>query len=179
MISGSVSRRYARALLAIGRDKSQDEAIATELERLASAYEKSSDLRAVLANPVFTSAQRQSVLDELVRRLSLSTTVQHLAQLLLTRGRMDALPGIARALRAMVDENAGRVRAQVTSAKPLDPQMEARIRTAIGKATGRQVVLEKREDASLIAGIVTQVGDVVYDGSLASQLAELRQRWTH
>jgi F-type H+-transporting ATPase subunit delta len=92
---------------------------------------------------------------------------------------MDALPGIARALRAMVDENAGRVRAQVTSAKPLDPQMEARIRTAIGKATGRQVVLEKREDASLIAGIVTQVGDVVYDGSLASQLAELRQRWTH
>ena len=91
---------------------------------------------------------------------------------------MNALPQIARALRDLVDEKAGRVRARVTSAKPLPALMEGRIRAAIERTTGRSVVMEKREDPALIAGMVTQIGDVVYDGSLAAELAELRQRWS-
>jgi F-type H+-transporting ATPase subunit delta len=179
MVSGSVARRYAKALLAIGHEQGKDEALVTELERLANAYDKNAELRAVLSNPVFTSAQRHAVLDELASRLMLSPTSQNLARLLLARGRMHALPAIVRALRVLVDEQAGRVRVTVTGARPIDALTEGRIRTAIGRATGRMVVLEKREDPALIAGIVAKVGDVVYDGSLAAQIAELRQHWTH
>jgi F-type H+-transporting ATPase subunit delta len=67
----------------------------------------------------------------------------------------------------------------VTSAKPLEPAQEGRIRQAISAATGKAVVLDKHEDPSLLAGIVTQVGDVVYDGSLASKLADLKQRFAN
>jgi F-type H+-transporting ATPase subunit delta len=179
MTTGSVARRYARALLSIGLDHGKDDLLATELERLAQAYEKSADLRLVLSNPVFTPSQRATVLAELLKRLALSVTMQHFARLLLSRGRMDALPAIARKLRELVDEHAGRVRAKVTSAKPLEPMMEGRLRQALGSATGKMVVLEKREDPSLLAGIVTQVGDVVYDGSLAAKLAELKQRFAN
>lgn len=179
MTSGAVARRYARALLAIGRDQGKDDLLATELERLSQAYEKSDELRLVLSNPVFTTSQRAAVLSELLKRLALSQTMQHFASLLLARGRTDALPAIARTLRTLVDENAGRVRARVTSAKPLEPMMEGRLRQALGSATGKMVVLEKHEDPSLLAGIVTQVGDVVYDGSLASKIAELKQRFAN
>jgi len=179
MISGSVARRYARALLAIGQSQHKDDVLTSEVERLAQAYEKSADLQSLLSNPVFTTAQREAVISEMVSRLALSPTIVNLTKLLLQRGRMAALPGIARALRLLVDEQAGRVRARVTSAKPLDPLMEGRSRSAIGRATGRAVVLEKREDPSLIAGIVTQVGDVVYDGSLAAKLEELKGRWSN
>lgn len=179
MISGSVARRYARALLAIGRDQAKDEVLATDLERLSQVYERSPDLRAVLANPVFSAAQRQKVLDEIASRLALSKTVHTAARLLLQRGRMPALPAISRALRNMVDEQAGRIRARLTSATPLDKGTEVRIRAALGRATSMNVVLETQEDPSLIAGIVTQVGDVIYDGSIAAQLQALRQRWTH
>lgn len=34
--------------------------------------------------------------------------------------------------------------------------------------------IEKRVDASLIAGVVTKVGDKVFDGSVKNRLAELR-----
>lgn len=179
MISGSVARRYARALLAIGKDQLKDDSIASELERLAEVYERSSDLQAVLSNPVFTTAQRQKVLDDIATRLLLSKTTHNTALLLLARGRMPQLPAIARALRDLVDEQAGRVRAKLTSAKPLDKGTEVRIRAALGRSTGKTVVLEAKEDPSLLAGIVAQVGDVVYDGSLASQLQALRGRWTH
>jgi F-type H+-transporting ATPase subunit delta len=178
MVSGSVARRYAKALLAIGAQHGNNDALVMELDCLAHTYEKSPELRMVLSNPVFSSAQRSSVLEELCRRLQVSPTSRNLARLLLQRGRMNALPQIARALRDLVDEKAGRVRARVTSAKPLPALMEGRIRAAIERTTGRSVVMEKREDPALIAGMVTQIGDVVYDGSLAAELAELRQRWS-
>lgn len=179
MSTGSVSRRYARALLAIGKDQLLDDVLAVEMERLAQAYQSSTDLQSLLANPVFGTSQRQSVLEAILTRLGLSTITQNVARLLLSRGRISAVPGIARSLRQLVDEQAGRVRATITSAAPLDKAQEVRIRAALGRAVGRAVVLETREDPALIAGVVTQVGDVIYDGSLAADLVALRQRWKH
>ena len=179
MISGSVARRYARALLAIGKDQQKDDVLAAEFERLAEVYENSPDLQVVLANPVFSATQRQNVLNSIAARLVLSKTTQDAARLLLARGRMPQLPGIARALREMVDEQAGRVRARLISAKPLDKGTEVRIRAALGRSTGKSVVLDTKEDPSLLAGIVAQVGEVVYDGSLSAQIQALRGRWSH
>jgi F-type H+-transporting ATPase subunit delta len=178
MLSGSVARRYARAILLLGEQHGNSDLLASEIERLANTYDKSADLRGLLENPAFTLAQRQSVLDEISRRLLLSRTIHNFASLLLSRGRLSHLPGIARNLRQLVDEHAGRVRARVTSARPLDAMTESRLSTAIGRATGRAVLLDKRVDPSLIGGIVTQVGDVVYDGSVAAELQQLRDRWT-
>lgn len=177
MLSGSVARRYARAVLLIGQQNHNYDILASEIDRLAATYDKSADLRAILENPAFTLAQRQAVLDEISRRLMLSKTVHSFAALLLTRDRMTHLPAIARYLRVLVDEQAGRVRARVTSARPLDSAAELRLSAAIGKATGRAVILEKQVDPALIGGIVTQVGDLVYDGSLATELQKLRDRW--
>lgn len=177
MIGGSAARRYAKALLLIAQQHGNQDALTAETERLAQAYEKNNELQRVLMNPAFSLTQRQAVLDEVSRKLVLSKPIQDFARLLLARGRMPQLPLIARHLRTMVDEMLGRVRAQVTSAKPLDFTAETRIRSALTKATGKNVVLEKREDPSLLGGVVTQVGDMLYDGSLRTQLELLRQRY--
>ncbi len=90
--------------------------------------------------------------------------------LLLDKGRIASLPDIARAHRTLVDEQAGRVRATVTSARPLDPLLETRLKTALEKLSGKKVIFEKREDPALLGGVVAQVGDIVYDGSVRTQL---------
>lgn len=177
MLSGSVARRYARAVLLIGQQHNNYDVLAGEVDRLAATYDKSPELRGMLENPAFTVAQRQAVINEIVGRLGLSKTIHHFASLLLERGRLSQLPGIARNLRLLVDEQAGRVRARVTSAQPLDAATEARLARAIGKTTGRTVLIEKKVDPALLGGIVTQVGDLVYDGSLATEIQQLRDRW--
>jgi len=63
----------------------------------------------------------------------------------------------------------------VTSARPLDPALELRLKTALEKSSGKVVLLEKKEDPSIIGGLVTQLGDTVYDGSVRTQLAQLRE----
>jgi F-type H+-transporting ATPase subunit delta len=175
VIIGSVARRYAKALLEIGIQQQTYDALGKELDRTAETLGRSPDLRMALENPVFPLDKRRAVLEELARRLALSKVVRNFVMLLLDKGRIGSLPDIARAHRHLVDLHAGRVRATVTSARPLDPQLELRLKTALEKSSGKVVLLEKKEDPSIIGGLVTQLGDTVYDGSVRSQLAQLRE----
>jgi F-type H+-transporting ATPase subunit delta len=173
---GSVARRYARALFAIGVDKGSYEAFGRELAALAETYADAPELREALSNPVFRFDQRVAILDKLLPRVAPSPELRSFAQLLLDRRRIGALPAIARAYKEMVDEKLGRVQALVTSAKPLDPGTAASVQRALERRTGKKVVLESTVDPSLIGGIVARVGDLVFDGSLRTRLETLRSR---
>jgi F-type H+-transporting ATPase subunit delta len=175
MITGSIARRYAKALLEIGIQENSYDAFGKELDRAAEMLKSSPELRNALENPVFALDKRGLVLDELARRLALSKTVRNFVMLLLKKGRIARLPDIARAHRTLVDEQAGRIRATVTSAQPLDPMLETRLKTALEKQSGKTVILEKKTDPSIVGGLVTQLGDILYDGSVRTQLHDLRE----
>ena len=176
MIAGSIGRRYAKALLSIGIESQSYDALGRELDRAAETIATSPELKSALENPVFALSKRHAVLEELARRLALSTPIRNLLLLLLDKNRINALPDIARAHRELVDEQAGRARAVVTSAAPLTPEVEARIKSALEKQTGKTVLIDRKVDASLIGGVVAQVGDMVFDGSVKTQLQQLREQ---
>jgi F-type H+-transporting ATPase subunit delta len=173
---GSVARRYAKALLEIGVAHKSAEAMGQELERLVELLRTSAELADTLRNPVFPLSRRRAVLDEIIKRLSLSPTVRNFTLLLLDRGRIASLPGIAREYSGLLDETLGRVRVQVTSAVPLDGALEGRLQKALAQRTGKTVILEKSVDPTLVGGIVSQIGDVVYDGSVRTQLDNLKHQ---
>ena len=176
MIVGSIARRYAKALLEIGVKQQTYDALGKELDRVADVFAKSPELKQALENPVFPLEKRRLVLDELARRLALSKVVRNFVMLLLDKARIGSLPDIARAHRTLVDEHANRVRATITSARPLDPALEARLKNALEKQSGKTVILEKKEDPTILGGVITQLGDTVYDGSVRTQLANMREQ---
>src|SRR5688572_22891042 len=177
MIAGSLARRYARAILDIGVAKGVYEQLGKDIDDLAAIYTGSRDLSEALTNPVFPMSRRRSVLEALLERLRVSPITRNFVLLLLDRERIPYLPAIARELRAMVDERAGRVRAVVTSARPLSADQLGGIQAALEKASGKKVILEKREDPELLGGIIAKVGDVAYDGSIRTQLEMMRERF--
>lgn len=174
MIAGSIARRYAKALLSLGLEDQSQEAMARQLDELAHTLRSSAELREALGNPIFPLSERKATMELICTRLALTRTVRNFVMLLLERGRVLALPDIARELGVMVDAHAGRVRARVTSATPLGPDLEARLRVALEKRTGKKVLLEKGVDPTLIGGLVTEVGDVTYDGSIRYQMENLK-----
>jgi F-type H+-transporting ATPase subunit delta len=175
-LGGSVARRYARALFQTGIAQGSYERLGEELADLADLYRGSAELRQTLANPVFQRAEKEAILKQLLPRVAPSPPVQRFALLLLERGRIALLPAIARAYRAFADERAGQVRATVTSAVPLSAVELDRIRRALEQRTARRVLLEATVDPDLIGGVVARVGDLLLDGSVRTQLSELRQR---
>ncbi len=175
MIHSGVARRYARALFSLGLEEGRFEQYGDELEAVLQAMRESKELQFLIANPGYTQPQRQGAVDVAASALSLSPVTVSFLRLIVDRERGGDLPAIARAYRAMVDQQAGRIRATVTAARPLGDAEIERLREAIGRMTGRSIVLEAKTDPALIGGAVTQVGATQLDGSLRRQLERMRE----
>jgi F-type H+-transporting ATPase subunit delta len=173
-----VARRYARALLdAAGPDADQ---VLEQLENLAHYLEGQPELFATLSSPALSRSQRLTLVDTLIANApGIHVMVASLLKLLNDRSRLSSVPFIARQFRDMVDTRMGRVRGSVTSASKLGDAQVAALKTQLEALTQRSVVLETKVDASLIGGVVAQVGSHMYDGSLRSQLAELGRTLTN
>src|SRR2546430_11669650 len=101
---------------------------------------------------------RQGAVAALSSVLSLSPLTVNFLRLLVDRQRIGDLAAIARAYRAMVDQQSGRVRATLTSARPLSQDELERLRGGVGRMTGRSIVVEAKNDPSLIRGAGDQGG---------------------
>jgi F-type H+-transporting ATPase subunit delta len=175
-LAGSIARRYARALFAIGVDQRSFEALGKELEALAALWNEATEMRQSLSNPIFKSSQKRAILQALLPRVAPTREVQSLAFLLLERGRIAALPAIARAYQEMCDDKLGRARATVRSARPLDVATQTEVRQVLERRTGRSVIMTTEVDPSLMGGIVAQVAGLVLDGSLRARLGALSSK---
>lgn len=180
MVEGSIARRYAKALLEIGRDESLVDRFGDDLARFSRvAAENGNQLGAVMDNPVFTLPERRGVLDRVLPGLALHPHVINFLRLLLDKGRVGVLSDIVREYRAMADIEAGRVRAVVVTATELAPAMREAVVRALSHTTGKRVMIETRVDPSLLGGMVARVGSRVYDSSLRSRLERLQLSLAH
>jgi F-type H+-transporting ATPase subunit delta len=171
----AVARRYARAVFELGKESSTLPALLKDLSAFSAMYDESDELELMLTNPLIPETSREAVVAELGQRLSLSTASVSTLRLLARRGRMPALSAITVELARLVDDDANVVRAEVTSAVALTAAYAKRLQAELEQATGHRVVLTQRVDPSLIAGVVTRIGDRVIDGSARARLAGLRE----
>jgi F-type H+-transporting ATPase subunit delta len=181
MANVSIARRYARALLDVSSDPAagatQADAVAEQLGGLVRAFTGHKDLTDVMLNPAFPRSARARVVEAVIKSggPGLSPVVGNLLRLLVDRNRLSQLPDIARVYRDLADARAGRLRGELVTAAPLGKDVVQRLEQSLEKATQRDVVLEPRVDPSVIGGVAAQVGGTLYDGTLRTQLEELRR----
>ena len=173
MSQEAVARRYARAVFELAKDKGTVAEISREISAFADAYQVSSELRDLEQTPGLTDEDRRQVIEELGRRMGASETTVRAVSLLAERQRLAVLPDLVRLLDLMADEHLGLIRAHVTSARALPPDYRAKLEKKLADATGKRVLMTFEEDPALIAGVVTQVGDRVVDGSIRGRLNQL------
>jgi F-type H+-transporting ATPase subunit delta len=172
-VTGSLGRRYARALLGLAREQGALAAAGDDLARSAETF-ASPRLRAVVLNPAIAITARRKVVDAIVGKLAVSATVGNLIRLLGDRGRLVFLPDVAREYEALVDRELGRARVTVRSAVALSDAQRGELEQLARQLTGkREVILSTQVDTDLIAGVVLDAGGTVYDGSVKTQLARL------
>jgi F-type H+-transporting ATPase subunit delta len=176
MIMGSIARRYAKALFGLAVEAGRVEAWATSLLALQQVTDGSPDLQDVLSNPVYSKEQRRAIVEKLAGALSLDPAPRDLLFLLGDRNRLAYLPGIVLVFRDLADAHLGRVRAKVTSAVKLDEVAAQAIADKLSQATQAKVLLDRAVDPAILGGVVAQVGSLVYDGSVRTQLDDLRQQ---
>ena len=171
----TLAKRYARAILELANEQKLVERIGKELTEVGTLWSESQELRTVFANPAMTLTQRRALLTDIAARTGLSPLAKNSLLYLNDRGRLAALPDVARAYTALAELRGGAVRAEVTSATPLPEAYYAQLQRALEQTTGKKVTIERKTDAALIAGVVTRIGDKVYDGSIRTRLSDLKE----
>lgn len=174
MILGSIARRYAKALFSLAVEKNRIEPWGESLLAIGRAVDASPELRDVLQNPAYGREARAAVVSRLAESLQLEAEPAALLHLLGERNRLGGLSAIVGAYRELADVELGRLRARVTSAVPLDDAAIQAIAEKLSASTQKKVLVERAVDPAVLGGVVAQVGSVVYDGSIRTQLEDLR-----
>ena len=176
MADGSLARRYARALLDLGREQDCIDQLGADLDTFAAVLDQDdAQLRNILNNPGLTTTERKNVVTAILGMLTLHQLSRNFINLLVDKSRLVVFDDIRRSYTEMADELAGRIRATVTTAAPADDSTADQIRKVLESTTGKTVLVDFLVDPDLIGGIVARVGDTVYDASIRARLQNLRE----
>lgn len=178
MRSSTVARRYARALFALAEESAAVPAVREELARVGALLESHSELGRALFRPLHPVVERRAVLQNVCQRMGASGTLQNFLLFLVDQRRIVDFEAIRAEFERLADAAAGRIHADVIAANPLDDRQLERLRAALSARTGFEVELAVRVDPELIGGAVASVGGIVFDGSLRTQLSQLRDTLT-
>lgn len=178
MASSAVARRYARALFSLAKEDRRGRETREELATLSQLFEQSGELRDALLTPLYPVKQRGAILRAVAEREGLSRLITNFFSFLIDQRRLVNLPGIREEFERLLDEESGLLTAEVVSATPLDERRKDRLRRALSERTGYEVRLELSVDPDLLGGATAKVGDLVFDGSIRTQLAQLRANLT-
>ncbi|HEX9620116.1 MAG TPA: F0F1 ATP synthase subunit delta [Polyangiaceae bacterium] len=176
MSEGAVVERYARAIFEMGVESGALSEVSGGLDRFAEIYAENAELRGILENPAVEESEQAGLISELGKALGLGASTVNAVRLLAERRRLRVVREISERVRLLSDQKEGIVRATVTSAVPLSDAYCERLVRELEAVTERKVALERREDPSLIAGIVTRIGDLVIDGSVRGRLQGIERR---
>ena len=175
MIGSDIAKRYAKAFFDIAAEEQKYEGYYGELKSFSSLIDENRDLREFLANPVFDQSEKKSVVEQILSRVGMSGMTANFLRLLVDKKRIGIVGEIAESYRQLMDYRLKKVRVSVKTAFPLDGDLTGNLKMRIAEMTGKEVEMTVENDNSLIGGLVVRVGDTLYDGSIKTQLNNIRK----
>jgi F-type H+-transporting ATPase subunit delta len=176
MSNQASANRYAKALLDVAVKEADPVQAEQDLAAIGNLFATNEELRRAFTNPVVPIPAKRTVMKQLVERVKPIAPVGKLLILLADRDRVEILPDLINAYRERLMDYQQIVRAEVVSAIPLPPDRAAQLEQRLAALTGRKVNLTTRVDPSIVGGLVARIGTTVYDGSVTTQLAKMRER---
>ena len=171
----TISRRYARALLSLGKEDGNYLKYGEELKAFSELLKRETQAQYILQSPIYDFTSRSNLLKAILEKAGLSPTVNSFIRLLLAKGRIRYLEDISLYYAQLTDELSNIKRAMVTAAVQLSDDIIQRIQATLKEVVQKEVVVTVKQDPSIIGGIVAQVGDLTLDGSLRTQLKSLKE----
>ncbi len=167
---------YAEAFLGAAESAGLTESLLAELDSLLTdVLDPFPEFERILASAIVSHEEKVRILDRTLGTQA-SPLLLNFLDVVSRHGRLDCLRAIHRQAHELYDRMRGRVRVRVSTATPLSGDLAARIAGNLRPLLGGEPILEQVVDPDLIGGVVVRVGDTIYDGSIASQLENVRQR---
>lgn len=171
----TIARRYGIALADVVSKGGDIETVKNELRIWEEMMATNADLHSAFRNPSIAHLDKEKVLESLIAKAKPTKTTANFLRVLLKNSRLTELGEINDKFASVLEERSGHIAAEVISARDLSDDQKRELRSNLEKLTGKQVQLNFGIDQDIIGGVVTRVGSTVYDGSVRTQLENLRE----
>src|SRR5262249_21465291 len=168
-----IARVYAEALLRSAEKRQQADAVMEELDALVKdTFRTSPDFERRLSNRAMGRDAKSQVIEKALAGRASEVFLNFLL-VLNQHERLDLLRLIAAAYRDLLDQRARRARVQVETAVPLPDDQREALLNRLRDQMQREPVLDLKVNPDLLGGLVVQVDDFRFDGSVRSRLQAL------
>jgi len=177
MKSTRAAIRYAKALLLESIEKNSLEETYSDMILIKKTFTDNIELRHMTDSLVIKNSIKRSTLNLIFKdagNLCLS-----LINVLFENNRMNLIDIIAEKYLKLYKDFKGIQSATVTSAVPINEEIEIEILETISKLTNKKTTLIKNVDKSLIGGFVLRLGDIQYNASFKNKLKNIKQEFNN
>jgi len=172
-IRASLAGRYASALFDLARDERQIDAVSRSLDTLGSALLDSRDFAELVDSPVVDRDQAGKAFAALAPQLGLDPITSNFLGVLARNGRKGQLRPIIRLFKRIASEHRGETTAEVVTARPLNDDQVAALKSQLRSRAGREVNIDAQIDPAILGGIVVRLGSQMIDASIRTKLNRL------
>ncbi len=165
----AIARRYAAALF----DLHQEGVNVTEDLNKVAQVAANDDAKALLINTQIAAEDRAKAVMKAAS--AKDEHVLRLVTLLASRNKATLLPSIYEILDKLVREANAQVMVDVTVAEDLDAAVAGKLKETIASDIGKQVELNVQKDASILGGMILNIGDRQIDHSVRGRLDGLKR----
>jgi F-type H+-transporting ATPase subunit delta len=174
----AISKVYAKSLFQLALAKGGNDLVQATLDELQALLDLAKSMpkfSEFLSSPLIGAGNRGTSIDHIFAGRISDLTLRFL-KVLNRKGRLAALPQIVTSLDALTQEKLGRVEVDVFTAEPLEESAKATLREKLGRSLQKEVILHPYLDSAMIGGVKLRIGDQLLDGSIATQLRNLREK---
>lgn len=170
-----LARTYAKAFLGATESQNQSQLV-DELDSLVTdVLDKFPDFNFYVTSGALSHDERVALIDGVLGSRA-SEPVVNLLKVLSQHQRTPLLRQVVRTIRKMHSELNGRHEVRVYSPQPLAGDLQQGLRDALRSRLGVEADFHFHINPDLIGGLVVQVGDTVFDGSVRTTLERTRQQ---
>ena len=172
-----LSRRYARALFELAKERQILANIRKEIEFFHDNLSSNQDLKQFLGAREISKKEKIRTIEKLFQD-RVSNVFFNFVLLLLRKNRQVLFPTIFAEFGKLFDRHNKKVRARAYTAVPLEPLALANLKGFLDREFNADVEIENLTDLSIIAGLVVDVNGRVFNSSLQNQLGRLKRQLT-
>ncbi|MES2240869.1 MAG: ATP synthase F1 subunit delta [Bacteroidota bacterium] len=165
--------RYAKAILSLADSIGVASEINNDMVLIASTIKGNTELSNFIQNPTISVDVKESALLEVFANVNGVT--KGFFHLLFENKRFEILEAIAVAYSELYDEANGIEVANVTTAIPMDADLEAKVLAKIASLSDKKITIKNIVDPAIIGGFILRIGDKQYNASIANRLQVLKR----
>jgi len=176
MTNTSAARRFAKALIDMGKEDNSCEMLGRGLRAALEVFQGSPELYKVLQNPMYSREERRGLMDKVSEAAGLEERIAKFLGILVQTRSIGLLADIVSVYIGYEDEVVGRIRATVESPEELPEPVLTDIKEKLEALSGKEVILSRTKNRALLGGMVINMGNTVIDASLKRQIEAMRDK---